>query len=103
MSREQTWGQWLRACSRDPYSPTKITRAALGALTGTDHRALHAIAACWEIYSYTRDERILRAVEILLAHLQPQCWRFAKELIARSMDWSDRELVWGSLSLPEEK
>jgi hypothetical protein len=98
--KEQTWDQWLRACSRDPYSPTKITRAALGAITGTDSRALHAIAACWELYSVSGREVVLDAVPPLLTQLQPKCWRFAKELIARSMNWEDRDRVWSLLALP---
>jgi hypothetical protein len=98
--KAQTWDQWLRSCSRDPYSPTKITRHDLGALTGTDHRALNAIAACWELYAHTQDPRALDAASAALHFLQPKCWRFAKELIARSMDWEDRDRVWSLLALP---
>jgi len=100
---EQTWDQWLRACSRDPQSPTKITRASLGALTGTDHQALRAISACWELYAHSGAPAILDAVPLLLTQLQPKCWRFAKELIARSMNWEDRDRVWSLLSLPTDK
>ena len=98
--KEQTWDQWLRACSRDQNSPARIARGALGAVTGTDARALRAIAACWDVYAYTAEPAVLDAVSALLTTLQPQCWRFARELIARSLDWSDRDRVWSLLSLP---
>jgi len=66
----------------------------LAPLTGTDTRALKAIAQCWEVYAYTRQDSVLVAVCALLQSLQPKCWPLAKELIARSMDWSDRDPVW---------
>jgi hypothetical protein len=101
--KEQTWDQWLRACSRDPNSPANVAKGELGMLTGTDARTLRAIAALWEVYAYTGELAVLDAVSKLLQPklLQPKCWRFAKELIARSMDWSDRDRVWALLALPE--
>jgi hypothetical protein len=69
----------------------------LGALTGQDARALGAIAECWALYAagYAAAERAaLAAVRSLLPAVQPQCRTFARELIAFSMDWTDRDRLW---------
>lgn len=95
---KQTWRQWLRACGRDPSNPAYSTcRHGLGALTGQDGWALTAISACWELYSASDEDgqrAALEAVRNLIAALQPQCHPFARELIACSLDWSDRERLW---------
>jgi hypothetical protein len=72
-------------------------------LTGTDKLTLRAIAALWELYACTGELAVLDAVSKLLKPemLQPKCWSFARELIARSMDWDDRERVWSMLELQE--
>jgi hypothetical protein len=78
---------------------------ALGALTGQDARALSAIAHCWELYAVGDDAGrfgALDAVRSLLRAMQPQCHSFARELIARSLDWDDRERVWAMLKLDDE-
>lgn len=92
----QTWDQWLRACQRDPSTPARMPRS-LGALTGQDARALAAISACWELYSNSDEagaNAALDAIRRLLPALQPQCHVFARELIAFSLDWSDRARLW---------
>jgi hypothetical protein len=93
---KQTWDKWLRACIRDPSSPARLP-GSLGMLTGQDARALGAISACWELYSNSDEpgqRAALAAVRALLPALQPQCRPFARELIAFSLDWSDRERLW---------
>jgi len=99
--KEPTWDQWLRACSKDPKSPACVPKGALGMLTGQDARALGAISRCWDLYACS-DEAGMRAaldaVRALLPALQPQCRFFARELIARSLDWSDRERLWPFVS-----
>lgn len=88
-----------------PESPIKWLRrrakegavAHLGMLTGQDTRALEAIAASWDLYASGdahAERAALEAVRHLLLALQPQCRHFARELIARSMDWDDRARLW---------
>lgn len=80
--------RWLRANRHD-----------LGALTGTDTRALLAIAACWRLYFNADDQTsVLRAVVELLASLQPKCWRLAKALIPWAGDWSHEDPVWRTVA-----
>lgn len=66
----------------------------LGALTGTDHRALAAIAALLTLYSYSRHARVLVAVRLALLEMQVTTRDLAKPLIAWAMDWSDVEPIW---------
>lgn len=96
-----TWRQWLRACERDKTTPAELP-GSLGMLTGTDARALDAIAACWTLYAYNRDQRVLDAVRSLLPSLQQKCWGFARELIAWAMDWNDRYAIWTLVVAPLE-
>lgn len=101
MSR-QNWQQWLRACSKDPGSPIQLPKlgnsgSSLGMPTGQDTRALAAISACWDLYAGSDADGqagALDAVRALLPALQPQCHAFARELIAFSLDWFDRERLW---------
>jgi hypothetical protein len=76
--------RWLRDNGHD-----------LAPLTGTDTRALLAIAACWRLY-FNADAQpaIVRAVVELLDSLQPKCWRFAKALIPWAGDWSHEGPIW---------
>lgn len=66
----------------------------LAPLTGTDRKALLAIAACWDLFAYTRSLRTLHAIQALLTQMQPTTAPITRDLIARSMDWSDRERYW---------
>lgn len=95
--KRQTWLQWLRECTKDPHSLTRLAPRSLGALTGQDTRALEAISACWQLYAGSDEAgqaAALRAARALLPALQPQCHRFAFELIAFALDWPDRERLW---------
>jgi len=74
---------WLRANKHN-----------LAPLTGTDVKALLAIAYSWRLYSYTRRDEVIFAVAQLLRTMQPKCWRYAKALIPWAMDWSDELPVW---------
>lgn len=91
------WRTWLRTCSRDPSSPANVPKGALGMLTGQDTRAMDAIHACWELYSNSDangQRAAILAASTLLAGMQPKCRFLAKELIAMSLDWGDRDRVW---------
>lgn len=81
------WVKWLRAWAKN-------NGESLAPLTGTDFRALAAIAALWELYSMERHARVLDAVRIALGEMQPSTRHFARPLIARAMDWSDQDKLW---------
>lgn len=66
----------------------------LAPLTGTDTKALLAIAYCWRLYAYTRSPGVLDAIRNLLREMQPKCAPLTRDLIAWAMDWSDREKLW---------
>jgi hypothetical protein len=79
--------RWLRANGHD-----------LAPLTGTDTRALLAIAACWRLYFNTGAQvSVLRAVVELLDTMQAKCWRLVKALIPWAGDWSHEDPVWQSV------
>ncbi len=78
--------KWLKANGHD-----------LGPLTGQDTRALVAIADCWDLYASADEDGSVAAIEAirwLLTGMQPKCRPLAKELVARSLDWDDRERLW---------
>lgn len=69
----------------------------LGMLTGQDYRALAAIDACWQLYACGDSNGAagaLRAIRALLPAMQDKCWPLARELIARALDWPDRDRLW---------
>lgn len=81
---------WLRANGHD-----------LAGVTGSERRALIAIAWCWDIYSVSSDQKsVLDAVRALLRAVQQKHHPLVRELIARSLDWSDRGPVWQKLHAP---
>lgn len=66
----------------------------LGPLTGTDYRALAAVDAIWALLGYVERPAVLEAARAVLPLLQSKCWPMARELIARHLDWGDRDRVW---------
>lgn len=82
---------WLRANKHD-----------LAPLTGTDHKALAAIDACWHLYAYSGDKRVLAAVALLLTQMQRSTRPLARELIARALDWGDRDRLWPRVATDAE-
>lgn len=82
-----------------PLTWLRNSKYDLAPLTGTDTRALLAIARCWKLYfNADRPELVLQAVAALLRCMQPKCWHFAKALIPWAGDWSHEETVWQRLS-----
>jgi hypothetical protein len=82
----------------EPLRWLRANRHELGALTGTDTRALLAIAACWRLYFNADDQAsVIRAVVELLQSMQPKCWRYAKALIPWVGDWSDEGPIWAQV------
>jgi hypothetical protein len=79
----------------------KANGHSLGMLTGQERQALEAVAHCWALCAVADEEghqASLVAIRALLAALQPKCWVLARELIAQSMDWDDRERLWPLVS-----
>lgn len=75
--------KWLKANGHD-----------LGALTGTDTKALRAVHELWELYCYTRERTVLQAVALTARSMQASTRPLAKALIPMSMDWSDEDPIW---------
>lgn len=74
-------------------------------LTGQDRSALEAIDACWFLYARGDQDGIngaLAAVRALLPAMQESTRPLARELIARAMDWPDRDRLWPLVDLPQE-
>jgi hypothetical protein len=81
------WSKWLRANGHD-----------LAGLTGADWATLAAIDACWQSLGYVDSrEAVLTAVRALLPNMQSQFHPFARELIARALDWGDRSRIWAQM------
>lgn len=82
---------------RDPIKFLKANGHDLGMLTGQDRAALLAISACWEVWALgdsAAREACVRAIRALLYAMQEKCWPLARELIAFSLDWGDRDRLW---------
>jgi hypothetical protein len=96
LNAPQHWAAWIVACQKDEWSSKRLgPLPAAAALTGTDVRALNAIAHCWALYPVCDGQlSVIMAVRALLLSLQPKCWPFARVLIAQSMDWPDCDKVW---------
>lgn len=73
----------------------------LGALTGTDARALRAAAHILELYAYEHDDSILSAFATVVMRMQPSTREFAYHVIAFYWDWPDRARVWVKAGLPD--
>jgi hypothetical protein len=97
MMRPETWQKWLRGrCNALGWE--------LGLLTGQDVRALAVVAASWELYfcgDAAGQQAALESVRALLPGMQRAAWPFAKELIARSGDWGDRDRLWPLVAGPQ--
>jgi hypothetical protein len=72
----------------------------LAGLTGSDTQALIAIAACWDLSGFC-DERgkVIAAIAELLDCVQEKYHHLARELIAKSLDWGDRDRLWPLVEL----
>ena len=78
--------RWLRELGHD-----------LGVLTGTDLRVLLAVDALWQVLPYfARGEHstVVGAARAVLAAMQAKSRHLARDLIARALDWPDRDRLW---------
>ena len=92
-----SWQRWIHAAAVDDEERLGFPASALSVCTGQDIRALTAVAACWERYTVADEpgeQAALQCVRELLTAMEPHCWIFARALIARSMDWRDRDRLW---------
>jgi hypothetical protein len=100
--KEQTWQQWARSHMNASANetPSKLFRGCLGALTGTDVRALNAFVACLQLHYYAdHPDRALDAARLALGEMQESTRWIARELIPFVLDWDDRERLWSRLAL----
>jgi hypothetical protein len=72
---------------------------SLGALTGTDHRALAAAVHLLELYAGGGNTNTLDAFRIVVNQMQPSTRVFAFHAIAFLLDWSDRSRIWHEAGL----
>lgn len=85
----QEIGRWLKA-----------NGFGLGALTGTDIRALHAAVHLLELYAIDRDDCVIAAFGIAAGQMQPGTRYIAYHAIAYVLDWADRDPIWNAAGLP---
>jgi len=96
--KEQTWQQWCRAVVKEQNPRSKLSKGSLGALTGTDAKALNAFVACLQLYAYTGNKEPLDAARAVLVEMQDSTRWIARELIPFVLEWHDRERIWGLVS-----
>lgn len=72
----------------------------LAPLTGTDTKALSAVAHILLLYSYDRSPEVLNAFALVVMRMQPHCQQFAYHAIAHAMNWEDRAVLWNEAELP---
>lgn len=82
-----------------PWLRVNLGKGCLGALTGTDARALRASIQIMELYSYHREPEILSAFGLVVAAMQPSTRYLAFHGIAHVMDWTDRIPLWRAAGL----
>jgi len=85
-----TIGPWLRS---------NLGSSHLGALTGTDARALKAAIQIIELYSYHRRQEVLDAFKDVVECMQEKTRYLAYHGIAHVLNWEDRERIWNEASL----
>lgn len=83
--------RWLKA---------NFGRSALAPLTGTDFRALAAVAHIVALYAVSGNDSALSALHDVVLCMQPSTRELAFHAIAHQLDWDDRARVWGRAGLP---
>jgi hypothetical protein len=75
-----------------------LPRGSLGALTGTDSKALAAAVHVLRLYAYTDDLRVLGAFRLIVEQMATR--EFAYHAIAYVSEWENREAWWALAGLP---
>ncbi len=77
-----------------------LGRSALGALTGTDSKALAAAVHILRLYAYNGHAGALEAFRLVVLEMQPTTREFAYHAIAWVSEWHNRDLWWARAGLP---
>lgn len=77
-----------------------LGKEALGALTGTDAKALDAAVHIVELYAYDQSPRVAHAFGLVVARMQPSTRYLAFHSIAKIMEWDTRLELWTLANLP---
>jgi hypothetical protein len=77
-----------------------LGRRALGALTGTDSKALAAAVHLIRLYAYNGHQPVLEAFRLVVLEMQPSTRQFAFHAIAYVADWDTRFTWWALAGLP---
>lgn len=89
------------ACERLPsWLTANLGRGHLGALTGTDTRALYAAVQIVELFSYDRSPRVAQAFGLTVSRMQEKTRYLAFHAIAMVMEWDTRFELWTLANLP---
>lgn len=81
--------QQLRA-----WLTANLGKHCLGALTGSDWKAITAAVHILEAYAYDNSRVNLAAFACVVSRMQKSTQHLAYHLIAMILDWGDRESVW---------
>jgi hypothetical protein len=82
-----------------PWLKANLGKGCLGALTGTDAKALDTAVHLIELYAYDPAPELLPAFAAIVRQMQP-CTRYlAFHAIAHIRDWNDRFTMWGDAGL----
>ena len=84
-----------------PWLRANLGKNCLGALTGTDRKALEAAAQIISLYSYDEAPSVIEAFGIVVRRMQPSTQQLAYHAIAHVTDWSYRSRIWIAAGLPE--
>jgi hypothetical protein len=82
---------WLRG---------NLGRSALGALTGTDDKALSAAVHILRLYAYNGHASALEAFRLVVLEMQPTTRELAYHAIAYVSEWHFRPNWWYVAGLP---
>lgn len=77
-----------------------LGRRALGALTGTDSKALAAAVHLIRLYAYNGHQSVLEAFRLVVLEMQPSTRQLAFHAIAYVADWDTRFTWWALAGLP---
>ena len=84
-----------------PWLKTNLGAHCLGALTGTDAKALAAAVQIIELYAYCEAPAVIEAFGLIVRQMQPSTQHLAYHAIAHILDWPDRSRIWVAAGLPE--
>jgi hypothetical protein len=93
----------VRSATAEADGQIRLSRGALGMLTGQDTRAIEVFVSALELYANSDGDGQragLAAMKAALGGMQQKCHVIARELIPFVLDWGDRERLWPLVSTP---